>query len=160
MGITWAGVAAFKSSITAYGTALTRDVGDVNYKAAQLYKERALQNMDRSGDMRINRITGLSRDAFVVSRAQRGTMLGTALNAVAAVLPLVQPGQTSLAASAGYLDWPGDVEPYPIYLNYGTRLMSARPYASDAFRVAKAYWEQQLPQSLRSAAVFSGMRVF
>ena len=150
MSLVWSGIKDLQSSVRAFGANVTRDVGGINGQAAVMLRDRALLNMDRSGLLSIAVITRLSRDLLVASTGARGSLLGTAIGALAGTSRFAD-----LSATAGYLAWPADVEPYPIYLNYGTRSMRARPYFSDAFRVTVAWWESQLPSVLRRAAVVS-----
>ena len=91
------------------------------FETATLQRDRAMGNM---GSMMIGLVTGRSRALYAV-KAGAGSFGGT---------------MGSVAAYAGYLSWPDDVEFYPKFLDEGTVKMAARPYHSEAVETASDFF--------------------
>lgn len=129
----WEGMDQFLSFLDRAPKNLRRLAGAHAAASAHHMRDHAMANM---GVMGIRLITGRSRALY-----------GIAVDPAAYDLP----SSGSVAAYAGYLAWPSDVEFYPRFLNDGTSRMGARPYHDLAFDQTRPFFEQGMRRALARA---------
>lgn len=129
----WEGVDQFLQFLDQAPDNLRRLAGAHAAASAHHMRDHAMANM---GMMRIGLVTGRSRALYGVR-----------------VNPAAYDMRTSgsVAAYAGYLNWPGDVVFYPAFLNDGTSRMGARPYHDLAFEQTRPFFEQGMKRALARA---------
>jgi hypothetical protein len=118
----WVGVDEFLSLTQDIKERMRVGAARNNFEAAKSMRDHAMQNM---GAMGIGLVTGRSR-ALYGAKPHPGAFHSGG----------------SVAAYAGYLDWPSDVIFYPKFLNDGTSRMPSRPYHDLAFEQAAQDFQQ------------------
>lgn len=122
----WENVTEYRRNLKRSPVLLKRFAAAATAATAAYMQDQAMQNMV---DMRIGLVTGRSRALYAVSASTAG----------------------SVAAYAGYLSWPGDVEFYPKFLNDGTSRMEAKPYHDMAYEASQAFFNNAMEQALDAA---------
>lgn len=129
----WEGMDQFLAFLDAAPENLRRLAGAHAAASAHHMRDHAMQNM---GAMRIGLVTGRSRALY-------GVVVDPAAYDMKA--------SGSVAAYAGYLSWPDEVEFYPRFLNDGTSRMGARPYHDLAFDQTRGFFERGMRRALERA---------
>lgn len=129
----WDGIEAFTAMLDAAPETLKRLAGAHAAHSARQMREHALHNMSGMG---IGLVTGRSRALYGVRVDPRS---------------YDPKGSGSVAAYAGYLNWPVAVVFYPAFLNDGTSQMAARPYHDLAFDQTRPFFEQGMKRALAQA---------
>lgn len=129
----WEGMDQFIDFLDRAPENLRRLAGAHAVATAHHMRQNAMQNM---GAMGIGLVTGRSRALY-------GVKVDPAAYDMRA--------SGSVAAYAGYLSWPSDVEFYPRFRNDGTSRMAARPYHDLAFDQSKGFFEHGMRRALARA---------
>lgn len=122
----WENVTTYRRNLRRMPVLLKRFAAAAAAASAAHMQDEAMQNMS---DMRIGLVTGRSRALYAVRASTAG----------------------SIAAYAGYLAWPRDVEFYPRYLNDGTSKMVSKPYHDMAFEASRRFFDNAMGQALAAA---------